>query len=155
MSASLRLRPQRRNPAHCNLLKTVSARVDHLARAFKSLGGQGVIIAHFFTRKVRGKTHLFVETTSSNGLEQPEPAAIDLMTVDESVRRQEWVRQAYYEFEKKHPNLVLFDTMDNFVRLESSRPSFDLVFKPKELVTDDDAKKLAKKKNSYKIDARI
>jgi hypothetical protein len=89
-----------------------------------------MIIAHFFVRKVKKKPHLFVETTSSNGLEQPAPAAQMLMPL-ESDNRQKWVRDAYYEFTKRYPGLVLLDSMNNYMKLESDHPSFDLVFKPK------------------------
>lgn len=89
-----------------------------------------MIIAHFFVRKVKKKPHLFVETTSSNGLEQPAPAAQMLMPL-ETDNRQKWVRDAYYEFSKRYPGLVLLDSMNNYIRLESDHPSFDLVFKPK------------------------
>ena len=90
-----------------------------------------MIIAHFFLRKVRRQPRLFVETTSSNGLEQPAPAAIDLMPVDMSSDRNKWMRDAYYEFTRRFPDLVLKDSMDNYLRLESDHPSFDMVFKPR------------------------
>lgn len=93
-----------------------------------------MIIAHFFLRNVRRKPRLFVETTSSNGLEQPAPAAIDLMPVDLSEDRKKWIRDAYYEFIKRFPDLVLKDSMDNYLRLESDHPAFDMVFKPKRLL---------------------
>lgn len=89
-----------------------------------------MIIAHFFVRKVKKKPHLFVETTSSNGIEQPAPAAIMLMPL-EGEDRQKWIRDAYYEFSKRHPELVLLDSMDNYLRLASDHPAFDLVFRPK------------------------
>lgn len=89
-----------------------------------------MIIAHFFLRNVRKQPYLFVETTSSQGLEQPSPAAQMLVGVSESERRQEWVKKAYYAFTNKFPNLVLVDAMENTLRLESDRPSFDLVFRP-------------------------
>jgi hypothetical protein len=90
-----------------------------------------MIIAHFFIRNVRKKPHLFVETTSSDGLEQPEPAATMLMAVDPNDKKQKWVRDAYYAFSKRHPELVLLDTMNNTLRLESDHPSFDMVFRPR------------------------
>ena len=90
-----------------------------------------MIIAHFFVRNVRKKPHLFVETTSSDGLEQPVPAAKMLMEVDPGEKKQKWIRDAYYEFSKQHPELVLLDTMNNALRLESDHPSFDMVFRPK------------------------
>jgi len=90
-----------------------------------------MIIAHFFLRNVRKQPFLFVETTSSQGLEQPSPAAQMLVQVSYDDRRQDWVKKAYYEFVKKFPNLVLIDAMENSLRLESSHPSFDLVFRPK------------------------
>lgn len=90
-----------------------------------------MIIAHFFIRNIRKKPHLFVETTSSDGLEQPAPAATMLMAVDPNDKKQKWVRDAYYEFSRRHPELVLLDTMNNSLRLESDHPSFDMVFRPK------------------------
>lgn len=90
-----------------------------------------MIVAHFFIRNVRRKPYLFVETTSSDGLEQPAPAAQMLMVVDVNDKRQKWVRDAYYEFVKRYPDLVLLDSMNNALRLESDHPSFDMVFKPK------------------------
>lgn len=88
-------------------------------------------MAHFFIRNVRRKPYLFVETTSSDGIEQPAPAAQMLMAVDVNDKRQKWVRDAYYEFVKRYPDLVLLDSMNNALRLESDHPSFDMVFKPK------------------------
>jgi len=67
-------------------------------------------------------------------LEQPAPAAINLMPVKLTDDRKKWVRDAYYEFTKRFPDLVLKDSMDNYLRLESSHPAFDMVFKPKRLV---------------------
>jgi len=93
-----------------------------------------MIIAHFFLRNVKKEPRLFVETTSSNGLEQPAPAAINLMPVKLTDDRKKWIRDAYYEFTKRFPDLVLKDSMDNYLRLESSHPAFDMVFKPKRLV---------------------
>lgn len=92
-----------------------------------------MIVAHFFVRKMRKKPYLFVETTSSNGLEQPAPAAMMLMPLDEAEPhdRQKWIRNAYYEFVKRFPDLVLLDSMDNYLRLASDHPSFDMVFRPK------------------------
>lgn len=90
-----------------------------------------MIIAHFFTRKVKGVLHLYVETTSSNGIVQPSPTAQRLMPVDLSEPRTKWIRDAYYAFVKKYPDLILLDSMENHFRLESDHPSFDLVFKPK------------------------
>ena len=90
-----------------------------------------MIVAHFFIRNVRRKPYLFVETTSSDGIEQPAPAAQMLMAVDANDKRQKWVRDAYYEFVKRYPDLVLLDSMNNALRLESDHPSFDMVFKPK------------------------
>lgn len=90
-----------------------------------------MIIAHFFIRNIRRKPHLFVETTSSDGLEQPAPAATMLMAVDPNDKKQKWVRDAYYEFSRRHPELVLLDTMNNSLRLESDHPSFDMVFRPR------------------------
>lgn len=94
-----------------------------------------MIIAHFFLRDVkegRAKRHvLFVETTSSQGLEQPCPAARPLVDVSMRTRRQEWVKKAYYAFSEMFPELVLVDAMENSLRLESDHPSFDLVFRPK------------------------
>ena len=54
-----------------------------------------------------------------------------LMAVDANDKRQKWVRDAYYEFVKRYPDLVLLDSMNNALRLESDHPSFDMVFKPK------------------------
>jgi len=51
-----------------------------------------MIVAHFFIRNVRRKPYLFVETTSSDGIEQPAPAAQMLMAVDVNDKRQKWVR---------------------------------------------------------------
>lgn len=93
-----------------------------------------MIIAHFFLRNVRKEPRLFVETTSSNGLEQPAPAAINLMPVNLADDRRKWIRDAYYEFIKRFPDLVLKDSMDNYLRLESDHPAFDMVFKPKRLM---------------------
>lgn len=90
-----------------------------------------MIVAHFFLRRVRKKPVLFVETTSSQGIEQPSPAAQPLCEVSESGRRQDWLRKAYYAFSKKFPGLELVDAMENTIRLESDHPSFDLVFRPK------------------------
>lgn len=92
-----------------------------------------MIIAHFFIRKVRKVPYLFVETTSSEGLEQPSPAAKQLMVLT-GTDRKKWVRDAYYEFTKLYPDLVLLDTMKNNLRLESDHPAFDLVFTPKRLL---------------------
>lgn len=101
-----------------------------------------MIVAHFFTRKKQKKPYLFVETTSSNGLEQPVPVAQQLMPLEENVtNRSKWVRDAYYEFTKKFPDLVLLDSMDNHLRLESDRPAFDLVFRPKRLCKKSTQKK--------------
>lgn len=89
-----------------------------------------MIIAHFFLRTVRHKPVLYVETTSSRGLAQPSPAARALCEVSLSERRENWVRQAYYAFSKLFPDLILLDSMENSLRLESEHPSFDLVFRP-------------------------
>ena len=89
-----------------------------------------MIIAHFFLRNVRKKPTLFVETTSSQGLEQPVPAAQALCEVSEEDNRRTWIRKAYYAFTKKFKGLVLVDALDNSLRLESDHPSFDLVFRP-------------------------
>jgi hypothetical protein len=93
-----------------------------------------VIVAHFFVRKIKKKPYLFVETTSSNGVEQPAPAAMMLMPLsaaDAPQDRQKWIRDAYYEFIKRYPDLTLLDSMDNYLRLASDHPSFDMVFRPK------------------------
>ena len=92
-----------------------------------------MIVAHFFLRNVRKRTTLFVETTSSYGLEQPAPAAIPLCEVSEKEDRRAWIRKAYYAFKKKFDGLVLVDALDNSLRLESDHPSFDLVFRPKSM----------------------
>lgn len=117
-----------------------------------------MIVAHFFVRKVKKKPFLFVETTSSNGLVQPAPAAQKLMPLEETDNRQKWIRDAYYEFIKLYPDLVLLDSLNNYMRLESDHPSFDLVFRPKpkrkrnqkkdEGLTDEDIDHLEKLKDT-------
>lgn len=89
-----------------------------------------MIVAHFFLRNVRKQPTLFVETTSSQGLEQPAPAAQALVEVSEDENRRTWIRKAYYAFTKKFKGLVLVDALENSLRLESDHPSFDLVFRP-------------------------
>lgn len=91
-----------------------------------------MIIAHFFLRNVKKKPYLFVETTSSQGLEQPSPAAQMLVEVSMGDKRANWIKKAYYEFSNKFPNLMLLDVMENTIRIESDHPSFDLVFVPRE-----------------------
>ena len=92
-----------------------------------------MIVAHFFLRNVRKKPTLFVETTSSQGLEQPVPAAQALCEVSEEDNRRTWIRKAYYAFTKKFKGLVLVDALDTSLRLESDHPSFDLVFRPESM----------------------
>ena len=92
-----------------------------------------MIVAHFFLRNVRGKSSLYLETTSSQGLEQPSPAAQFLVEVDPKENRRNWIKKGYYAFVKKFPGLVLVDALENTIRLESDHPSFDLVFRPKSL----------------------
>lgn len=91
-----------------------------------------MIIAHFFLRNVNKKSYLFVETTSSQGLEQPSPAAQMLVEVSPDDKRKNWIKKAYYAFSEKFPCLMLVDVMENTIRLESEHPSFDLVFVPSE-----------------------
>ncbi len=91
-----------------------------------------MIIAHFFLRNVKKKPYIFVETTSSQGLEQPSPAAQMLVEVSMEDKRANWIKKAYYEFSNKFPSLMLVDVMENTIRIESDHPAFDLVFVPRD-----------------------
>lgn len=114
-----------------------------------------MIIAHFFTRSIRKKPYLYVETTSSDGLEQPAPAATRLMPLDLSTDRKRWIRDAYYEFVKRYPGLVLLDPMNNQMRLDSDHPAFDLVFVPEVKKSRTEVLGLEKEKENGVVQSEI